>query len=107
MGGGAMAPTAADVQAIYDARCTPCHTNGAATGGINLDDHVASTVDIGSTQADMPLITPGDRENSYLWRKLQGTHIEAGGLGQLMPTSGALDAADLAVIGAWIDAGAN
>lgn len=106
--GGAAGPTAADVQAIYTARCAPCHTNGAATGGVNLDDHVASTVGVPSTQTALDLVQAGDRQQSYLWRKLAGTHLDvAGGLGGQMPTTGALEPAEIELIGIWIDGGAE
>lgn len=35
--------------------------------------------------APMPLVTPGDPQASYLWRKVEGSHLEAGGLGEPMP----------------------
>jgi hypothetical protein len=103
MGGGGD-DLESQVQALFSATCMPCHINGAATGGINLDS-IADVVDAPSTQADdMSLIEPGDRENSYIWRKLNNTHTDVpGGSGQVMPTSGALEAAQIDLVGQWID----
>lgn len=102
--GGGGDDLGAQVQALFTASCQPCHTAGAATGGINLDS-VGDVVGAPSTQADdMNLIEPGDRENSYIWRKLNNTHTDVpGGSGQIMPTSGALEAAQLDLVGRWID----
>lgn len=102
--GGGGDDLGAQVQALFTASCQPCHTAGAATGGINLDS-VGDVVGAPSTQADdMNLIEPGDRENSYIWRKLNGTHTDVpGGSGQIMPTGGALEAAQIDLVGQWID----
>jgi hypothetical protein len=64
-------------------------------------------VDRPSTQAALPLVKPGDAEGSYLFRKLAGTHLEAGGTGASMPFQRELLApGDLALIRQWIAAGA-
>ena len=50
----------------------------------------------------MPLIDPGDPENSYLWRKIDGTHIAAGGAGATMPRTGSIGKKKRDKIEAWI-----
>jgi len=57
--------------------------------------------------APLPYIAPGDPEGSYLWAKLNGTQIEAGGDGSPMPLGVPLDDATLAIIEQWILEGAN
>ncbi|MEN0064390.1 MAG: MopE-related protein [Myxococcota bacterium] len=100
--------TAADVQMVVNARCAACHTvNG--TGGLLMgtDNVWASTVNQPSGQlSSMDLIEPGDPDNSYIWRKITGTQIAAGGAGSQMPTNGALSSADLDVWETWILEGA-
>ena len=54
----------------------------------------------------MDYIEPGDLDNSYLWRKLTGTHIAAGGSGSAMPASGSLTSAQKSTIETWILEGA-
>ena len=98
------APTAADVQAIVNSACAGCHVGGSS-GGLNMDDVVASTVNVASS-AGMKYVTPGDQDQSYLWHKINGTHTGVGGTGSKMPLSGTLSADDTTTIGDWIAAGA-
>jgi hypothetical protein len=63
-----------------------------------------------SSQAELLVIEPGDRDRSYLWAKVNGTHRGAGGEGELMPPPDSqndpLSQEALDALGAWIDAGA-
>jgi hypothetical protein len=52
------------------------------------------------------LVVPSDTAHSYLLYKLRGDMGSAGGSGQIMPPDGALPAADIAAIEAWIVNGA-
>jgi hypothetical protein len=55
----------------------------------------------------MPLVTPGDLEASYLWRKVDGRHLTAGGLGEAMPLGrAALTQAQTDLLRRWIEGGA-
>ena len=97
--------TGEDFQAFVDANCAGCHTGGGANGGLALDDAVGSTVDVASAGLpSMVLVSPGSLDDSYLWHKLNDTQIDAGGTGDVMPTTGVLD--DLSVVEDWILAGA-
>ena len=61
-----------------------------------------------SGQSRLDLITPYDSSASYLWHKINGTQATVGGTGSQMPRGGPyLSAADLALIEAWIDEGAQ
>ncbi len=98
--------TVADAQALFAERCAGCHV-GAALGGLRLDpDWIAATTNVRPTQTGrMPLLWPGDRARSYLFRKLAGTHLAAGGIGVRQPPGGPyLDDALLGRLGALIDA---
>ena len=104
--GGAPAPTKATIQAILDARCAPCHIGGASAGMSLADDFTTNTVGVDSSQVPgMKRIARGDKGASYLFHKIAGTHVEAGGSGARMPRGGEpLGAEDIARIGAFIDA---
>jgi hypothetical protein len=54
----------------------------------------------------MLLVKPGALNESYLWHKVTGTHLEVGGSGMIMPYTFPLDEAERAVFERWIAAGA-
>ncbi len=96
---------AADIQPIWDTRCTPCHI-GAESGGLSLEDGYAAAVDVPSGQAgDVDLVEPGSTADSYLWHKLEGTQADVGGSGDAMPLGGPLEPDELDLIEAWINEG--
>lgn len=98
--------TSADVQAIADVSCGEgCHTAGAASGDLALDD-VNDAVGAASSVEGMNQIEGGSLDDSYLWHKLEGTHEDVGGTGSKMPLGPALSDADTQVIEDWITAGA-
>lgn len=94
------------VQDIVDANCTACH-GASALGGLDLRALSALAGVESAQRPGMRLLAPGDRDGSYLWHKLEGTHLAAGGSGQAMPPGGPLDAALRDTLGTWIDAGAS
>jgi hypothetical protein len=60
-----------------------------------------------SFQSKLLRVLPGRPSFSYLVHKLEGTHVEAGGLGERMPQGRApLPLADLEAVRAWILEGA-
>jgi hypothetical protein len=88
----------ADVQAVFDTHCTPCHVNGGSSGSLNLDSENAygNLVDqdalVGGTR-----VSCGDSEGSVLY-----TRLEEGS----MPQAGRLDPEDpILTVKAWIDGG--
>jgi hypothetical protein len=54
----------------------------------------------------MARVTPQDLDDSYLWRKIHGTHLAAGGSGEAMPRGEQLSASDVQILRDWIAAGA-
>mgnify|MGYP001792414377 CR=1 FL=1 len=94
------------VQPIFDANCVGCHSGGAPAGGLNLSTGVThgAVVDVPSTGVPtMDLIDPGNAETSYLLEKVVGTAT----VGAIMPPNAApLSATDIALIVAWVEAGA-
>ncbi len=98
------------VQPIWNAKCTSCHTGNSPSGGQSLDPGVSHgnivNVKSGGSPA-MNRITPNDVANSYLLHKLKGTQVAAGGGGSRMPLSGGfLSASQIATIEEWVNAGA-
>jgi hypothetical protein len=88
-----------------------CHATGLEAPAADLDlfdGAYANLVDQPSGQLPtMMLVAPGEPENSYLWHKLLGTHLDVGGEGDPMPATGyPLDDDTLGRVEAWILAGA-
>jgi uncharacterized protein (TIGR03118 family) len=112
---GTPAPTVtlAQLQAeVFTPRCNVCHDGssppgGALPGAMNLGagSSYASLVNVASLeQPTLMRVKPGDPDNSYLVRKLEGA---AGITGSRMPLGGPfLDAVTIARVRAWIAAGA-
>jgi len=96
-----------DVEPILEANCN-CHFDGAPAE-LSFTDAYANLVNVASTEAaGLDRVEPGVLDDSYLWHKLSGTHIAAGGSGDPMPApTGGLAAGSLAVIEAWISGGAE
>ncbi|MDC0715590.1 hypothetical protein [Nannocystis bainbridge] len=99
---------AADIQPIWDANCvTDCHTPGGAASGwfVLSGDPYDTLISQASFEInDMQLIVPGVPEQSYLWHKINGTHLAIGGNGNMMPPppAPALSQAAIDTIGQWI-----
>ena len=103
----------ADVQPIWNGNCL-CHMQNdegvmqAPVLTLNADLSFGELVGTASEQLpSMDRVTPAQPEESYLWHKLQGTHLDVGGMGDSMPQVGQLQPDALAVIEAWIAAGAE
>jgi cytochrome b subunit of formate dehydrogenase/mono/diheme cytochrome c family protein len=83
--------TWAEVGAVFATRCTSCHGESLATAGLNL----ATYADALKGAATGPVVVPGDSEASLLVQvQSKGGH------------PGQLTSEELALVRAWIDAGA-
>ncbi|MEO1272894.1 MAG: c-type cytochrome domain-containing protein, partial [Myxococcota bacterium] len=91
---------ASEVQAILDARCTGCHTNGGRSGGLNFDDFEAAMINV-QARPGLDYIEPGDSDGSFLIQKLEGT--QGAGNGSRMPIGGVMPPEDIALIRDFID----
>ncbi|HET7543908.1 MAG TPA: hypothetical protein VFK05_28750 [Polyangiaceae bacterium] len=101
-------PTAADVQSIIDANCVSCHSGAKPARGLDLVDiRTAVNVPAGGCPAKLR-IAPGQAAHSYLVDKLLGAAQDGGCFsGKQMPLNKTpLSESDIAIIRAWIDAGA-
>lgn len=98
------------VQPILSASCATvdCHGEPVPAGGIDLSTAHLSYVGLVGFPASQCVaalrVAPGSAADSYLMTKLIGAGPCAGA--SLMPPSGALPAAQLALIATWIDEGA-
>lgn len=113
-GGAAASPKLADVshdrdlQPIWDRECVSCHA-GHRDGRLSLmagegRDHLLGP----SSQArDLPIVVPGDADGSYLLAKLEGRALDfPGGHNTPMPPVTLLPPDEIALVEAWIEAGA-
>ena len=87
--------------------CT-CHVGGA--GGLVMGDNAeqayAAMVGVMANGAPLAYVAAGDVSGSYLVHKLEGTQIEVGGQGSMMPLAGQLNAGQVDTIKQWIADGA-
>lgn len=98
-----------DVVPLLKARCAGCHLTGEEPGNMQLHPQAAfrTLVNVPSMGSPLLRVTPGAPDQSYLVRKLEGTHLDVGGRGARMPLdTGPLDPKDIALIRDWIRAGA-
>jgi hypothetical protein len=104
---------AEDMQPIWSQSCVIyCHSAGMEPPAAELDLTTDSAYDdiVNQPSVQLPtmmLVAPGDPDQSYLWHKLLGTHLDVGGEGDPMPANlQMLDQDRLDRIEAWILAGA-
>ena len=97
-----------DVLPLLTTRCVMCHVEGAEQGHLSLyPDAWAQLVGVPSTQAPIKRIEPGAPNKSYLYLKVLGTQVEAGGSGLRMPfQQDALSPAEIELLRKWIEQGA-
>jgi hypothetical protein len=102
-------PTLRDLSArVFAPRCASCHIE-QVSGGLWLapDDELRNRLIGPAVQLPtMARVTPTDASRSYLWLKVTGTHLDAGGSGDRMPLGSTLGDDELALIYDWIEAGA-
>lgn len=93
----------ADVQPVFAGHCVACH-GAVANAGLDLrqaQSH-ANLVDVASTQSSLSRVAPGEPQASWLYLKVTGQQD----IGDAMPPGAPLDAADIGLIGRWIEQGA-
>lgn len=80
----------AEIQPIFDEHCVEgCHEPGGQWGVfLDLSPGTAYASIVGVLSPEFPtlnFIEPGIPESSYLWHKVNGTQVEVGGSGVMMP----------------------
>ncbi len=88
-----------DIQPILDTRCLTCHGAMKQSGGLRLDTKVNAM----RGGLSGPVIVPGQATESLLFQRISAAHD-----GERMPPTGErLSAAQIALLKAWIEAGAS
>jgi len=109
-GSGSGLSHAADIQPIWDANCNQmgCHeAGGLFAPDLSPDGAYAAIVGVASPTSDLNLVEAGSPDDSYLFRKIDGTWMDApGGTGSMMPLTGMLSEGDIDTIMMWIADGA-
>jgi len=94
------------IQPIFNANCTRCHSGSNPPQGMRLDatNSYANIVNVASREVPaLKRVKPGDDSNSYLVHKIEGTQT----VGSRMPLNATpLSAANIALIRRWIVEGA-
>lgn len=88
-------------------RCVKCHGGRNPSDELDLSGNIRmATVGKSKQVPGLNLVSPGKPEESYLFRKLEGTHAEVGGRGSNMGNLAGLDSASIQIIRKWIEDGA-
>jgi hypothetical protein len=98
-----------DIVPLLKSRCVMCHLPGAEQAGLALHPKggYANLVDVKSTQSALLRVSPGKPDDSYLYRKITGTHTQVGS-GERMPFGEAsLSADEIDRVRRWIEGGAK
>lgn len=103
-------PTLREVSAaVFEPACGDCHIEQTLSdlwlaSNAGLRDRLLRA----SLQSpSLPLVAPGNADGSYLWRKVEGSHLNAGGLGEPMPLGAAqLGETQTEILRRWIAGGA-
>lgn len=92
---------------VFDVSCAGggCHGTAPFAEGLNLanDADLATRLIAASAQSELPLITPGNADDSYLYLKCSGEHTTAGGTGARMPIGGVLSDEQLQLVADYIN----
>ncbi|HKU44349.1 MAG TPA: hypothetical protein VJR89_39590 [Polyangiales bacterium] len=97
------------MQPLINSACN-CHqsTPLMAPFGLKPAEAYANLVNKPAMQLpSMLLVEPGDLNDSYLWHKINGTQLQVGGMGLIMPSTVPLNAEERRVFERWIAAGAT
>lgn len=101
---------ARDLVPLLRANCATCHLTGQEAGSMKLHPGgaYASLVNVDSVESKLKRVQPGVPQQSYLMHKLDGTHLDAGGIGDRMPFGAPqLDEATRERFRNWIATGAK
>jgi hypothetical protein len=114
--GGTALSHDADIQPIWEVHCLEaCHETGGEWSVLDMSGSAYDAI-VGApaaTFADLNHVEPGDLELSYLWHKINDSHLGVGGNGVAMPkarvgmSATVLTADELSTIQEWIEGGAN
>ena len=99
----------ATVQPFINMACN-CHQSSPilmAPFSLKPGEAYKAIVNVPSMQLQsMLLVKPGSTQDSYLWHKVNNTHLALGGSGQVMPSTIPLNAEEKKLFERWILGGA-
>lgn len=104
---------AEQVQPVFNEQClchmeSPSGTKVAPFLTLNEGQSLGELVGVASMEAPaLARVEPGIPEESYLWHKIRGTHLDVGGSGESMPPTGPLEETTIQLIEDWIAQGAE
>lgn len=89
---------------VFDSYCVSCHSGAAAQGGLDLSagQSYMNLIDRVASSSGAKRVVPGDRDNSYLMKRLTGSDGFS-----TMPPAGKIDQRFIDLVGNWIDQGAE
>ncbi|MFI5306063.1 MAG: hypothetical protein ACHQ53_01845 [Polyangiales bacterium] len=100
---------ATTVQPFINKACN-CHQSTPvlmAPFSLKVGEAYGNLVNVPSMQVpSMVRVKPGSTSDSYLWHKIDGTQLEVGGSGMIMPFTFPLNPDEKAIFERWITAGA-
>lgn len=100
---------AANVQPLINMACN-CHQSTPLMAPFSLKPGEAYANLVNKPAMQLPsmmLVKPGVLNESYVWHKVNGTQLQVGGMGMIMPSTVPLHADELKVFERWIAAGAT
>ncbi|TKJ41001.1 hypothetical protein CEE37_04875 [candidate division LCP-89 bacterium B3_LCP] len=99
-GGSTTISYSGDVQPIFDNACVSCHVTPPSPGAGDLDLTSYAGLTDPSGPNNAPEVIPGDADNSYFVKRLDGS------IPPIMPVGGTLTPAEIDLIKEWINQGA-
>ena len=97
------------VQPFINMACN-CHQSTPLMAPFSLKpgDAYQNMVNVPSSQLmRMLIVKPGSTQDSYLWHKINNTHLDVGGSGLVMPSNIPLNAEEKKIFERWILGGAQ
>jgi hypothetical protein len=91
----------ANIQPMFNSRCVSCHSASVPQSGVNLSSYASTMASRGSLYNALIVVT-GNADQSALYDKL----LSSPRFGSRMPQGGSLTAQQIAIVRAWINAGA-
>jgi mono/diheme cytochrome c family protein len=95
--GDAGGEVSADVQAVFEGNCMPCHGGASPQSGLALDEGESYDATVGVTSGSNTYISCGDAAGSWVFTRMED--------GSMPPGDDVVSADDLATVADWIDGG--
>jgi len=98
-------PAAVNIADVIKGNCASCHS-GLQEPNLsgNTNDAILAAIDGKMSTQGMLYVTRGNPDQSYLYRKIIGSHVLVGGVGTIMPPppNDRLDESETNIVREWI-----